>query len=328
MTRFRILLSVLLVMVVLCVGCREDEMTYLNNGVIKVGVNLDKGGVITYIADANHTDVNLINSADLGRMIQQSYYSGPQPYGDPPPEWPNWPWNPIGAGDCNGNPSEVLEHSNDGTTIYVKSIPMQWALDNVPCECTFEKWIWLEGNVVKVHFKLVNNRSDTTQYPAMHQELPAVYTTDRFHRLFAYTGNRPFSHEPLTQIENSGPPWAYFDATEKWAALVDDNDWGLGVYNPRAQLFAGGFHGTPGPGDPDGSSCGYITPLRTEVIYYNIVYEYDCYFILGYLNDIRSYVYQNPPRQMGTCRLDETDDDIDSASTLVEQPPLGRIGSE
>ena len=216
----QVLLTVLLITTVLCIGCPNSDMSYINNGVIQVGVDLEKGGTITFLADANNLDVNLINSADLGREIQQSYYSGPQPYGDPHPGWPNWPWNPIGAGDCYGNASEVLEHINDGTTLYVRSIPMQWALDNVPGECTFEKWIELDGNAARVHFRLNNNRSDTTVYPARHQELPAVYTTDRFHRLFSYTGGAPFTWGPLEHIENSGPPWAYFQGTEKWAALV------------------------------------------------------------------------------------------------------------
>lgn len=277
-------------------GCPpQSDMSYLQNGVIKVGVDLLKGGTITYLADAAHQEVNLVNSSDLGRMIQQSYYSGPEPYGTPNPGWPNWPWNPIGAGDSYGNPSQVLEHANDGSTLYVKSIPMQWALDDVPCECTFEQWLTLDGNVVTARFRLSNHRSDTTPYGARHQELPAVYTTDRFHRLFTYTGGAPFTGGALTQVVNAGPPWAYFDATEKWAALVQDNDWGLGVYNPGAQQFVGGFHGTPGSGDPSGSSTGYLSPLRTEAIAWNTVYEYDVRFILGYLSDIRAYVYQHRP---------------------------------
>ncbi len=275
-------------------GCPPDsDMVYLDNGVIKIGVDLNKGGAITYLAEYNNQDVNLINSSDLGRMIQQSYYSGPWPYGDPDPGWANWGWNPIGAGDCHGNPSEVVTHSNDGATLYVQSIPMQWALDNVPCECVFEKWITLDAHAVHVRFKLINDRADTTDYGASHQELPAVYTTDKFYRLFSYTGSRPFTNGALTQISNNGPPWEYFNGTEKWAALVADNDWGLGVYTPTAQQFVAGFHGTPGSGDPEGGSTGYIAPLRTENIRYNTVYEYESYFILGYLNDIRAWVYQH-----------------------------------
>lgn len=264
---------------------------YLDNGVIRIGVDLGAGGAISFLAEANNLDVNLINSSDLGRYVQQSYYSGPWPYGNPHPSWENWGWNPIGAGDCYGNPAEVVQSSNDGTTLYVKTIPRQWALDDVPCECTFEQWITLDQNGARVRFRLNNNRSDTTNYGSSHQELPAVYTTDRFHRLFTYQGSSPGSWGLLTQISNSGPPWAYYTGTERWSALIDDNDWGLGVYNPATQSFVAGFHGSPGSGDPTGGSCGYIAPLRTESIRYNTVYNYEVYLVLGYINDIRAYVY-------------------------------------
>jgi len=294
MKRLILCLMLTAVALVLVTGCPpESEMSYIDNRIVKVGVELKKGGAITYIAEYNNQNVNLINSADLGRMIQQSYYSGPWPYGNPHPSWPDWGWNPIGAGDCYGNPAEVIDHVNDGATLYVKTIPMQWALDDVPGECFFEQWITLDANAVHVRFKLTNDRADTTLYPACHQELPAVYTTDRFYRLFTYTGSHPYTHGALTEIVNNGPPWTYFNATEKWTALIDDNDWGLGVYNPNAQQFVAGFHGTPGSGSPSGSSTGYIAPLRTEVIEYDTVYEYEAWFILGYLDDIRAYVYQN-----------------------------------
>ena len=63
------------------------QTSYLDNGVIKIGVNLSKGGSITYLADSG-TGQNIVNSADLERQVQQSYYSGPDdfdPYGNQNP---------------------------------------------------------------------------------------------------------------------------------------------------------------------------------------------------------------------------------------------------
>ena len=182
-------------------------------------------------------------------------------------------------------------HLLSGQTIYVKTIPKQWALDDVPCECTFEQWITLDRNGAHITFRLNNDRADTTAYPAQHQELPAVYSTDRFHRLFTYNGSAPWSRGPLEQVENNGPPWAYFAGTEQWAALVDDAGWGIGVYTPTAQQFVGGFHGSPGAGDPTGPSTGYLAPLRTEAIAHDTVYTYESWLVLGWVEDIRSYVY-------------------------------------
>lgn len=269
-----------------------EDMSYLDNGIIRIGVDLTRGGSITYLADSGHPEVNVINSHDLGREVQQSYYSGPHPYGDPNPNWAGWGWNPIGAGDSYGNPADVLESSNDGATLYVKTLPRQWALDDVPCECTFEQWIQLDGNGAHIHFRLNNARSDQTEYPAQHQELPAVYSTDRFHRLLTYEGDAPGTGAPLTEIVNRGPPWAYFTGQERWAALVDDNGWGLGVFTPTAELFVGGLAGSPGAGDPTGPSTGYMSPLRTEAIRWDTVYDYDSWLILGWIDDIRAYVYQ------------------------------------
>ena len=142
-----------------------DSMSFLDNGVIRIGVDLAKGGTITW-ASVSGLGVNVVNSWDLGREVQQSYYAGPDNFGNPAPPWTNFPWNPIGAGDTYGNPAPVLEQSNDGTSIYTKTAPLQWALNNVACECVLEQWITLDGNAVRVRNKLSNSRSDRTQYRA------------------------------------------------------------------------------------------------------------------------------------------------------------------
>ncbi len=53
---------------------RFAGMGYLDNGSLQIGVDLSKGGAITYLAPAGGS--NLVNSYDLGRQIQMSYYSG------------------------------------------------------------------------------------------------------------------------------------------------------------------------------------------------------------------------------------------------------------
>ena len=233
----------------------SERMAYLDNGIIKVGVDLDRGGSIGFLADVKKGG-NVVNVHDLGRWIGQSYYAGPKPFGTAHPAWKDWPWNPVSAGDVYGNASKLLEKKNDGKTLYVKSIPMQWALKNVPGDCTFETWITLEGRTVQVRNRLTNQRKDEKQYPAMDQELPAVYTTGKFHRLMTYTGDRPFAEKPITEIprqpaKDGRPQWATFFATEHWAALVDDDDWGLGVIHPDVVRFLGGFHGKPNTGGPN-----------------------------------------------------------------------------
>ena len=56
----------------------SENMKYLDNGKIKIGVDLDLGGAITFLAPAGKK--NMINNYDYGRQIQMSFYSGPVPY--------------------------------------------------------------------------------------------------------------------------------------------------------------------------------------------------------------------------------------------------------
>src|SRR5262249_45282578 len=84
-----------------------------------------------------------------------------------------------------------------------------------------------------------------------------------------------------------------FNSTENWAALVNDSNWGLGVYHKGAFTFGGAFCGTPNVGGPSDSSAGYISPIHVDILDYNIAYEYEYFLILGSLEEIRGYVYAN-----------------------------------
>ena len=285
-----------------------QTMRYLDNGFVRVGVDLSLGGVITYLSDSKKR-INLVNSHDWGRQIQMSFYSGPVPYKpdgkEPAKNWLRIGWNPIQTGDVFGNRSKLLDCSNDGQKIYVKSRPMHWPLDNEPAQCTFESWLELQGNTVHVKSIINNERTDVTQYPARTQELPAIYTNGPWWRLFTYTGSKPFTSDKLAQITKrwateqdlqKGNVWDKWLATERWAALVDDSNWGLGVWNPGSISFIGGFFGDHNCGGPKDASCGYIAPNHREILDYNIQYTYNYVLILGSLDDIRTYVYENTDR--------------------------------
>ncbi len=279
---------------------QAGKLSFLDNGRIKIGVALDRGGSIGYLADVKKGG-NVVNVHDLGRWIGQSYYSGPKPFGDPHPAWKGWPWNPVSAGDVDGNPGQVLDHRNDGKTLYVKARPMQWALKKVSADCTFETWVTLDGRTAQVRHRLTNERKDEKQYPAMDQELPAVYTAGTLHRLFTYDGDRPFTKAPSRELpkqpaRDGKPQWSTFQATEHWAALVDDDDWGLGVFHPGVYRFLGGFAGKPNTGGPADDPTGYLAPVRREVLDHNVVYEYRYTLVLDTLAIIRRHADVHRPK--------------------------------
>ncbi len=275
------------------------KMSFLDNRSLRLGVDLHLGGAITHLSLSAKGE-NVVNNFDWGRQIQMSYYSGPVPYvvGEkrPSKHWEHLGWNPVQAGDDHGNPAKVLDHRNDGKTLYVKCVPMQWPLNNEPGECTFETWITLEGVTAQVRCRLTNARADRTQYGARMQELPAVYTNGPYYRLFTYTGARPFTGDSLTRIEKKKPdgfPWSSWTATENWAALVNDENWGLGVWHPGCYSFSGGFAGKPGKGGTKDSPTGYLAPNRIEILDHNICHEYHYVLILDKLDAIRKYVGQH-----------------------------------
>ena len=271
----------------------EEKMSYLDNGSIRIGVNFNVGGAITYLSKSGGEN-NLINNYDWGRQIQMSHYSGPIPFTpngkQPLKVWKGLGWNPIQSGDVFKNRSKIVEQRNDGQELYVKCIPMQWPLNNEPGECTFECWIQLKDNTAQVRCRTINSRADKTQYHGRHQELPAIYTNGPWYHLMTYTKDKPFTGDTLTQIPAKFP-WDYWKATENWAALVNDDNWGLGIWEPDAVAFIGGFSGSPGKGGTKDAATGYIAPLQTEIFDHNIVYEFNYTLILGSLEEIRRFVY-------------------------------------
>lgn len=281
----------------------QSSMSYIDNGRIRLGVDLSKGGAITYLAKEGGP--NMVNDFDLGRQIQMSYYSGPVPFEPngkkPSADWAGLGWNPIQSGDCYGHPSKTIAFRNDGRQIYLKCIPMQWPLDDEPGECTFEAWIRLDGDTVQVRNRIVNGRSDKTQFPARAQELPAVYTNAPWNHLMTYTGDKPFTGDAATEIPKHawGPsgPWTSFQATESWAAQLDAAGFGLGIFAPDTESISGGFAGTPGVGGAHDSPTGYIAPNLIEILDHNVRYDSRYVLIVGSLDEIRGYAVSHRTRR-------------------------------
>src|SRR6478735_898767 len=79
--------------------------TFLDNGIVRIGVDMSNGAKITFVGSAAGTSTNLVQD------VQPSYSSGP--YGTD--GLPGWHAFSSGA-------TTVLESRNDGKTIYTKTI--------------------------------------------------------------------------------------------------------------------------------------------------------------------------------------------------------------
>ena len=174
---------------------------------------------------------------------------------------------------------------------------MQWDMNNRPAEAEMEQWTYLNGNVLTIRNRLTCHRTYLIYGDCIvcDQELPAVYPISALKNLFAYLGQAPFTSDSLKQLEvinlKSGFWGRYENVPENWMAFVDDNHFGMAVYNPRCIRFLAGMSGVPGKEAADGSTS-YIAPVKKEILYKNCVYEYEYYIVIGTLEEMRKRIYE------------------------------------
>jgi hypothetical protein len=291
---------------------QTPDIQLVENAHIRVGITRKWGGAITHVSIPGGP--NIINSHDLGRQIQQSYYSGPPNYQKAGKEkskaWSTFPWNPIQTGDAYRNGSQVVDVRISGNSLYVKTIPMLWPMNNDPGECTMETWITLSKTSPAFTYKarLTNQRSDKTQYKGGAQEVPAVYVNGPYHHLMMYTGDKPFTGGALRELRNDHRedwPWVNSLPTEGWAALVNDAGTGIGVIVPSPIEFHGGFSGKRGIGGETDGSTGYMSPIASEVLDHNVVFDYRADFVVGNVSEIRAAAERHRPRGLPSWDFSE-----------------------
>ena len=251
---------------------------YLDNGTVKIGVDLAYGGAVTYFSKSNST-VNTVNNSDHGRQMQWAVYSGPDNFSQNSPDdmWKTLGWNPIEAGDCKNNAPSIITYANNGTTIYTKLQPYHWPLLTTYAECYFEKWITLDGNAARVHFRFTSFRSDQTVYYERRQELPCLYTHPQYNRHVFYDGNNPWVNAPVTNSTNSA--YTLSQTSENWMAMEQPSTgdavalWGKDHYD-WARLIVG--------------DAGYFAVEPKVKFYPGKVEDWDAAIIAGTIPEIRS----------------------------------------
>ena len=256
-------------------GTRAEDWVYLDNGKLALGVIRSSGASIAFLARSGSSR-NLLNHFDRGRLVQQSYY------GDSDGSmWDKKPWryNPVQGGDYRGKSPRLLELRSDSTSLYSKSVPLNWAAGTELTECVMEQWVTLEGNIVHARFQMTY--SGTTTHSAHHQEIPAIFVDASLATLVTYTGTAPWTSAALTR-RTPGADNEYIKITENWVAYVDAKDFGVGAYVPIATdvtcyRFLGG----------SGSDCSYVAPITTFALKSGLKFTYDAYFAIGSLEQLR-----------------------------------------
>lgn len=248
----------------------QEHWLFLDNGHVRLGVNIDAGGCLGWFSPS-HSANNLLNAYDHGRYVQQSYYGDPDGS-----DWNGKPWryNPVQGGSWKGVPATVLEQKADKHSLYVKTKPRQWASGADVDDMVMEQWFTLEGGLARLKYRMTY--TGKTEHKPTHQELPAVFVTPRCDTLV-------FTQDGKLVRQQPGAANEYPKLPERWAAWVDKNDQGLGIWFPHADLVT--CYRVRGTGVAD---CSYLAPLQTFGLKPGQVFEYEVVLAIGSVEQIKA----------------------------------------
>jgi hypothetical protein len=245
----------------------EPDLATVTNGTVKVGVDRTKGGAITWLSWSGQPR-NAVNSADPGRLIQQSYYAGKML--DRRAEgqhqaWSPWSWNPIQGGGV-GSWARVTRLERKAESLFSETIPKLWDMPNEEAAAVMRQWTGFDPgrrNTVVVRCEFESGRTANDRWgPAVprHQELPACYFTRNFATLKSYLGDGAWRDEP----QPPGPPWGRAAPPRKAIACFDGAGQGIAVFSPAADTaWNVGPHGEGVTSDPRATPCMHVAPIAT-----------------------------------------------------------------
>lgn len=281
---------------------------YIESPRYKLGVRLIWGGGINYLEDKT-SDINrlknLVNQADTGRLIQQSYYGVQQNAEYTPGKYngSTWAYNPVQGGDVKGNHSRIIDIVVTEYSVYVKSQPMDWAKDNSITPSYMENTYTVYSDRIQVDNRFVDFSNWTHRYT--HQELPAFYTVSYLSRFTLYNGTKPWTDDTMSYRDNLGF-WGdssyYSDCTfllknsntETWCAWTNpEKDFGIGLYVPNVDSFLAGRHAFNNSKESTNGATNYVAPVNTILLKSFEALEYSYLISTGSVEEMRDVFKEN-----------------------------------
>jgi len=265
---------------------RAADLLLLENSTAKVGIDRAKGAAITWLSWTDYPK-NMVNSADPGRLIQQSYYAGnrlDRKTDGQSKSWSPWTWNPIQGGGVSSwarvNDFKRLEDR----TLYAETVPKLWDMPSEEAAALMRQWTAFEPempNVIVVRCELICRRPDNDRWgPAAprSQEIPACYFTRNFDTVKSYLGNGQWRGES----QPPGPPWGKAPPPRKTMALFNADGQGVAVFSPVAtQNWNFGPHGRGASDDPAAGPCMHVAPIDRVNLGPKSTFRYRYWLVVG-----------------------------------------------
>ncbi len=263
---------------------------------VKVGIDRRKGGSITWLSSSEYPK-NIVNIADPGRLIQQSYYAGraiDRTSDGQNRAWSPWSWNPIQGGGVGstgdqGSWARVTTFRKDADGLYSETIPKLWDMPDEEASALMRQWTSLEPNMtgvvcVQCEFQTMRKAGDrwggVTNNP---QELPACYFIRNFSDIRSYLGNGEWrsEHQP------PGPPWGRTNPPLKAMAMFAASGQGVAIYSPTSgPTWNFGPHGTKPSNRPEDGPCMHVAPIDRVRLSHACTFRYRYWLTVGTESEI------------------------------------------
>ncbi len=265
---------------------RGEELLTIDNGSVKVGIDRAKGGAITWLSWPAYPK-NMVNIADPGRLIQQSYYAGlrlDRQADGQSKSWSPWSWNPIqGGGVSSWARVNTFERRADNS-LYAETVPKLWDMPNEEAAALMRQWTGFEPampDVVVVRCEFIAQRENADRWgPAKlsPQEIPACYFTRNFSTIKSYLGEGQWR----TESQPAGPPWGKTRPPQNAMALFSPGGEGVAVYSPSAtQNWNFGPHGAGTSDQPTAGPCMHVAPIDRVLLGPKSTYRFRYWLIVG-----------------------------------------------
>lgn len=274
---------------------REAELLLLDNGTVQIGIDRSKGASITWLSWADNPK-NTVNSADPGRLIQQSYYAGrslDRTAEGQSKSWSPWTWNPIQGGGI-GSWAKVTEFKRlNDHTLYGETIPNLWDMPDEPADAIMRQWTSVEpgmSNVVVVRCEFISKRETNDRWgPAAvrPQEVPACYFTRNFNVFKSYLGDDDWRNE----TQPPGPPWGTARPPLNAMAVFNTDGQGVAVFSPTAtEHWNFGPHGGGKTDSPSAGPCVHVAPITRVNMGPRSIFRYRYWLVVGSESEISQHL--------------------------------------
>ena len=293
-----------------------NDMVWLTNDKIKIGINLKRGGQIAWASLINATTNLVYNGYDGGFQVTLDAYQRKDGYtqdgevsGSGIPGQPVFSYNVTHGGDYLNNAVSLIDYHSIPNGYYVKLRPIHYPLSAKLSQTFIEATYTIIGRSVKIDYRYTSFRTDGQWNGGGFDGAgaPACFIVNTLNKFRTYAGSSPWSFLPThggnLPIINLGERIAESNSTEHWGMVYDaqNPNSGIGVYNntnnanttyfifKQMEVYAGN-----GPGTEFDNGFTFFQPFVDFNITdrSNYVKDITSYLMIGSELEIRSEVYK------------------------------------